>query len=157
MQISIVSRLPVLLAASASATLEKRVGGYDASCGEVRLDDNGNPQDLTGDCDSIGGFYTRKTRLDLNLCYSVDGDGHMFAQDAGHGLNNTNTSWPCEKCFNGNGYEVPTTYYACDCTPYAEGGVFTHSGVDLNALISNVDGYLTCFNHTAVFLSEYSN
>lgn len=66
MQISIASLL-LLLVASTSATLEKRVGGYDATCLEVRLDDNGNPQDLTGDCDSNTGKWTRKTRLDLNL------------------------------------------------------------------------------------------
>ncbi|KAI6090982.1 hypothetical protein F4821DRAFT_255269 [Hypoxylon rubiginosum] len=69
MQISISSSFLFFLATSAAAKLE---GGYINSCLEVRLDDNGNPQDLTGDCHSNTGQYTRKTRLDLNLCYSVD-------------------------------------------------------------------------------------
>lgn len=69
MKISIASTFLTLLAASVSADeLEKRVGGYDATCGEVRLDDaTMNPQYLTGDCPSNDLQWIRKTRLDLNL------------------------------------------------------------------------------------------
>ena len=67
MYIPSASKILLLLAASTAATLADKVGGYNATCGEVRLDDNGNPQDLTGDCDSDSTQFTRKTRLDLNL------------------------------------------------------------------------------------------
>ncbi|KAI1779165.1 putative integral membrane protein [Hypoxylon cercidicola] len=65
--ISLASSLLVLLAVSTSAELEKQVDGYDVTCLEVRLDNNGNPQDLTGDGHSNDGRWTRKTHLNLNL------------------------------------------------------------------------------------------
>ncbi|KAI1477989.1 hypothetical protein F4774DRAFT_411425 [Daldinia eschscholtzii] len=149
-------KILLLLAASTAATLADKVGGYNATCGEVRLDDNGNPQDLTGDCDNESTQFTRKTRLDLNLCYSVDALGHMVPTNAGTGLNTSRTGKPCEKCFLGNGHELPWTYYACDCLS-SETHIVTHSSVYLSDLISNVDGYLTCFNNTGKFLSEWIN
>ncbi|KAI0164208.1 hypothetical protein GGR52DRAFT_558858 [Hypoxylon sp. FL1284] len=150
MKVSVVSRLVVLLAASASAEIKKRQGGYADLCSEVRLDDaTMNPQYLTGDCgvgDVIGSVY--KSRLDLNLCYSPNEDGVIVPTNKGIRLNTSQSYAPCTDCFIGNGYELPKTYYACDCVG-PNGGVYKHSGVDLNDLIENEGGFLKCFDNIA--------
>ncbi|KAI2603704.1 hypothetical protein GGR54DRAFT_622400 [Hypoxylon sp. NC1633] len=66
----------------------------------------------------------------LSRCYSPNEDGIMVPTNKGIGLNTSQSYLPCVRCFIGNGYELPRTYYACDCIG-PHGGAFAHSGVYL--------------------------
>lgn len=74
-------------------------------------------------------------------CYSPNDKGIIVPTDAGVGLNTSASYKPCVKCFIGNGYETPLTYYACDCVPEPDGGIETHSGVDLSKPASLLHAY----------------
>ncbi|OTB00195.1 hypothetical protein M426DRAFT_268225 [Hypoxylon sp. CI-4A] len=165
MHFPMASKFLLLLAASALAVLTKRDDPYSYSCLEARLDDNGVQQDFTGDCDSEPyGQYTRKTRLDLNLCYSVNEDGIIVAENRGIGLNTSQTTIQCENCVLTDGFgfqeersipRAPPTIFIHHEIYGCEG--FVRSTVNLTDLLRNDDGYLKCFDNTAVFLSEFPN